>query len=302
METTSTMNSPLALLGIPRWLVDAAVASDDYTTVKALAESVYRTLILRIHPDQGGDSELFSQITDAINELRDDDALAVACHFYADPTAASSRLLASQAKQLKDSQALAINALAGALANTHQLSVFGMEVPVVALLRDWNAPSQSYVLRMTSAERLRFSQIDHHQWVPAFQDRMYFYGDTWHELCIETTRHDTTDPDNDNWEQLPSEVRQYEEIRARDDLVVIGGVPFGSLPHGYEAVIVHEDQPTLTASSGRRVELSWSLASNTWWLPKLRTPVEIHHYVAVLQPDSGQLALLSPLICLAPLQ
>ncbi len=73
MRTTkaaTVATNPLNLLGVPRWAVDIAVATDDYAAVRAMAEAGFRAISRYFHPDRGGDEEFYGQFAAAIEELR----------------------------------------------------------------------------------------------------------------------------------------------------------------------------------------------------------------------------------------
>lgn len=70
------MENPLNALGVPKEVVSRAAKSGSQEMARAIAEANFKTLAKFFHPDRpGGDAEYMMRLSDAVDEVRDDDAL-----------------------------------------------------------------------------------------------------------------------------------------------------------------------------------------------------------------------------------
>lgn len=69
-------NTPFETLGVPPYVVEEAVNTEDTDQLLRIAEKNFRTLSAEFHPDKGGASEVFAKLADAMEQLRDPAGLA----------------------------------------------------------------------------------------------------------------------------------------------------------------------------------------------------------------------------------
>lgn len=126
--------NPLVALGVPRYVLIAAVKSKNPKLALTIAEANYKSLAKQFHPDlPGGDADYMSELGDAIEELRDLDAL----EYYLSELVGQQDVAAQRAKSREKSHtaliekrdSYSLKAVSDLFEYVDQFSMLGLRKP-----------------------------------------------------------------------------------------------------------------------------------------------------------------------------
>lgn len=247
--------NPLITLGVPKRVLVREQAFGTQEDVLKIAEANYRTLSKRYHPDlPGGDADLMAELGDAIDELRDKDAL----EFYIDELVGESDIegLYQQQQQrklmMRDNKAL--SRLAGGYAFVDQFEALGIAKPTSyiadlsgqRIIVDVLSPSKA-TARVTDLENGAENPTGHYDIEVAYRKGV------WREAFLDHNQ-------RKHWEP-------YTTLISTEQVKLIG---FVSYPDVSSDGVVRDASVRATLDSSiRQATLDWDVPQNCWFLPEL---------------------------------
>lgn len=276
--------NPLLTLGVPRVVIEREKAFGTSEGVLKIAEAIYRSLAKRYSADLAdGDAELMTLFSQAIEELRDPDAL----EFYIDELvgAADVRELYSQkqARQIVTRDTRALARVAANLAFVDQFALLGIEEPT-SYLMDFHG--QRAVIDVLSPDRTRVRVTDLTEEDQAGFTNVNGYKyekGVWKESYLDTSYHEY-------W-------FAFERFISDEVVRVVGLAP--ERIDSTTKKVTDTPKHTMLDAPVTQVRLGWQKPEHSWFLS------EMHHDPAAPLPrlillKQGQFAVTDRLLGVAP--
>jgi len=250
--------NPLVTLGVPRAVIIHEKASRNLGGILQVAETLYRDLGRRYHPDnlESGDPDLMRTFTDAIEELRDPDALDL----YVDELVGTEDIEEAywhrQTRQLAARDSAALSRLAEGFTHIDQFRALGITQPTSYLADLYGGRVVIDVLSPSEACAHVADMYEEVTSPPDFLDaklEVKYLRGVWRESYINTAY-------EKRW-------MQFRRFSSNETAMLVG---FVALPqHGNQPVPTDLSAQTMIGAM-RPEQLDWSIPTDCWFLPGLR--------------------------------
>jgi curved DNA-binding protein CbpA len=243
--------NPLLVLAIPTQVLLVEAATENWSGVLELAESIYKTLVKTYHPDRGGNEELMTLFTEAIKELREPDAV----EFYAQQLVGEQDIQGMRQQQLAQKliarDTAALRRLSEGFAFIDQFALLGITTPTSyfaalgaqRLVIDVTTPKEARI-RTTALDDI----TDNLSLVP---EKTAYESGAWSESYL--------DKDYKRYWY------QYGEYVSDEKAKLVG---FVSAKKGYKGSDYPSEQQMIESTSGQ-VRLAWQDPQDCWFLSSL---------------------------------
>lgn len=249
--------NPLITLGVPKRVLVHEQAFGTPADVLKLAEANYRTLSRRYHPDfPGGDADLMTELGDAINELRDPDALEFYINEIVGEDDIEGLYQQKQAQKLVTRDDAALSHLARGYAFIDQFAALGITEPTSFFAE---MSDLKIVIDVVSPSEARARVIDPR--------------DDTDPLYIRNTSksNDETSYSRGNWRMLAlfddrKRWQVYSHYVGDESVKLVGYI--GARPHRPAKTVPDMVRMQLDTVV-REPKVDWIVAKDCWFLPKL---------------------------------
>ncbi len=247
-------DNPLIALGVPKSVLVHERAYGTDAEVLKVAEANYRTLSKRYHPDlPTGNDVLMTALGDAIEELRDPDALTFYIDELVDNTDVHGLYLQQQSQRLMARDTEALSRVSAGLAFVDQFEILGITEPTSYLMA---LQGQRVVVDVLAPTRTRarttdLSTEDNVGWTNS-NDFSYRNGTWWESYLNEGGKQ--------RWQEFTDFISD-EQVR------VVGFAP--ELLDGSVKDSVNPPLRSMIDTSVSQHRLGWQTAEDSWFLREL---------------------------------
>lgn len=274
--------NPLLIMGVPRAVIVREKALGSIDVVLKVAEANYRSFAKRYASDLSeGDAELMVMFSQAIEELRDPDALEFYIEELVGATDVQDLYLRKQAQQVVSRDTEALSRMAAGLAFVDQFEMLGITESTSYIL---GFHGQRIVLDVMSTTTTRCRTTNLPPEVPisaSFNGEMQYRKGVWHEAYVDGSY-------RKHW--VP-----FEEFISDEVVRVVGLAPHTLVR---DTVISNPPHRALTGTSSRAV-LGWQAPLDCWFLRGLHYDRNAEYFRTVLFKH-GQFAVTDQLMGSAP--
>ncbi len=282
------MQSSLEVLGVPAELVERERSAGSSDNILKLAEGYYRAIARLYHPDVNPEAaEMLQPFTDAIQDLRHRDGLALAIERQTKQSDRARFQRNVQAELERRRERDSLSALLSLLENIDQFQVLGIKVPTSFILQ---FESSRTILDVVTHDRaflsLAAGEID---MLPEQSEAPSYRNGRWSEMFL-------------NMSLKLTRYIHNPQMMGRVD--VVGFLPSGALRHeGLQDDVVVEGEFSELGEgfSGITQAPAWTAPSEAWYLPKLTPRLSQGSEVVVRNRHSGHLARIGSIQSSAPL-
>lgn len=286
----------MVVLGVPKAALVREATFGTRADILKLAESSFRALSRRYHPDiPSGDADLYTVFGNAIEELRDPDALDYYIDELLDTADVQALYQRRQAQAEGRRDARVVSNLVRSLDFVDQFLLLGIDRPTSYFV---SLEAQRVVLDVSSPHQAmaRVTRSDERSISP-LQNFRYANG-VWSEQFIFTDGGEEGEAVYDPYEGKPFDI-PYRTFLTRDAVTFVGFAPQLAAPQGAGDSVLQ----VLESTSGE-TRLAWQEPQFCWFLPYLRyTPdSEIEDTLSPVLYKSGRFAILGSILSTAPME